>query len=226
MEAMLAPRCAERGLTRAGRVALVDPWPAALQPPGWSPAADRFPIRPTAYAGTAPPAPIPASAGPRVLVTLGTVLQDGAMLDALVDAVAALEGVEVLATIPPGVEHPVGETRPGVRFVGFVPMARLLAADVAVVVAAGGAGTVLAAMGHGIPMVLWPKGAEKPLNADRVAAAGAGLVIDAPARAAGAVHEVLTDPSYATAAGRVATQIREAPDAAQVWSRLRRKLAG
>jgi UDP:flavonoid glycosyltransferase YjiC (YdhE family) len=226
MEALLAARCAERGLTRADRVALVDPWPAALQTPGWSPAADRLPIRPTAYAGTSPPAPIPAPVSPRVLVTLGTVLRDGAMLDALVDAVAAQEGVEVLATVPPGVDHPLGETRPGVRFVGFVPMARLLATGVAAVVAAGGAGTVLAAMAHGLPMVLWPKGAEKPMNADRVAAAGAGRVIADPAQAGAAVHAVLADPSYAAAAERVAAQIRAAPAAAQVWSALRRRLLG
>ena len=225
MQALLAPRYAERGLTRVERVALVDPWPTALQEPRWSPPADRLPIRSRAYAGSAP-ADLPPHAGPlpRVLITLGTVLLDGGMLDALVDAVAAIGDVDVLAAVAPGVPRPLADSRANVRFVGFVPMAHLLATGVSVVVAAGGAGTVLAAMGHGIPMVLWPKGAEKPMNAERVAAAGAGIVVDDPARSAGAVRRVLADPSYRAGAGRIAAQINDMPEPHRVWSALREKL--
>ncbi|GGM40569.1 glycosyltransferase [Dactylosporangium sucinum] len=220
MAALLAPRYAERGLAPVDRVALVDPWPPALHSPGWSPPADRLPIRPRTYAGPVP-VRLPPPRGPRVLVTLGTVLLDGALLDALVDAVAALGDVDVLAAVPPGVERTLADSRPNVHFVGFVPMAGLLAAGISVVVAAGGAGTVLAAMSEGIPMVLWPKGAEKPMNAERVASAGAGVVVDDPARSAGAVRHVLDDPSYRAAAARVAEQIRAAPDASEVWATLR-----
>lgn len=224
MEALLTPRYAERGLARAGRRALVDPWPAALQGPQWSPPADRLPIRTPAYAGTAAADLPPPGPGARVLVTLGTVLRDTAMLNALVDPVAALPDADVLAAVPPGLELPPADRRANVRFVGFVPMAQLLATGIAVVVAAGGAGTVLAAMSHGIPMVVWPKGAEKPMNAERVAAAGAGLVIDRPEQAADAVREVLADPAYRAAAGRIAGQIRATPDAGRVWAALRDRL--
>jgi UDP:flavonoid glycosyltransferase YjiC (YdhE family) len=227
MDALLTPRYAQRGLARAGRVALVDPWPPALQSPRWSPSADRLPIRPQAYAGTAltdsPPLP-PAGPRPRVLVTLGTVLLDAGMLDALVDAVAGLDDVDVLAAVPPGVSHPLADTRANVRFVGFTPMAHLLATGVSVVVAAGGAGTVLAALSHGIPMVIWPKGAEKPMNAERVAAAGAGIVVGEPAQSADAVRKVLDDPSYRAGAERIAGQIRRNPAAGRVWSTLRARL--
>ncbi|MFG2044655.1 glycosyltransferase [Dactylosporangium sp. NPDC048998] len=227
MQTLLAPRYAQRGLDRAGRLALVDPWPPALHGPHWSPPGDRLPIRTRAYAGSTP-ADLPPLAGPgprrRVLVTLGTVLLDTGMLDALVDAVAAVDDVDVLAAVAPGAARPLADTRVNVRFVGFVPMAQLLATGVSGVVAAGGAGTVLAAMSHGIPMVLWPKGAEKPMNAERVAAAGAGIAIDEPARSAGAVHKILNDTSYRTAAERIAEQIRRTPDAGQAWSALRDRL--
>jgi UDP:flavonoid glycosyltransferase YjiC (YdhE family) len=226
MEHLLAPRYARRGLARVDRLALVDPWPTVLQGRHWSPPLDRLPIRPRAYAGSAPAdvPPRPAPGRTRVLVTLGTVLLDAVMLDALVDAVAALPDVDVLAAVPPGVAHPLADSRGNVHFVGFVPMAQLLAAGVSVVVAAGGAGTVLAALSHGIPMVLLPKGAEKPMNAERVAAAGAGIVVDEPAQAAEAVRKVLDDTSYRAGAQRVAEQIRHAPDATRVWSALRDRL--
>ncbi|WP_238006780.1 glycosyltransferase [Dactylosporangium sp. AC04546] len=223
MEALLAPRYTRRGLQPVDRVALVDPWPPALQEPGWKPAPDRLPIRPRTYAGSVP-ADLPPARGPRVLVTLGTVLLDGDLLDALVDSVASLGGVDVLAAVPPGVDRTLADSRPNVHFVGFVPMAQLLATGVAVVVAAGGAGTVLAALGEGIPMVLWPKGAEKPMNAERVAAAGAGVVVDDPAGTADAVRTVLGDPRYRAGAARIAAEIGGAPEASEVWADLRDRL--
>ncbi|GAA2581000.1 DUF1205 domain-containing protein [Dactylosporangium fulvum] len=227
MEALLAPRYAQRGLARPSRVALVDPWPPALHSPGWSPPADRLPIRARPYAGPTPGQPPdlpPSTPGrPQVLVTLGTVLLDLGMLDTLVDAVATLGDVDVLALVPPGCTRPQTGARGNVRFVGFTPMAQLLATGVTAVVAAGGAGTVLAAMSHGIPMVLCPKGAEKPINAQRVAAA-AGIVVDDPARAGAAVRTVLTDVSYRAGAQRVGEQIRHTPDAGRVWSALRDRL--
>jgi UDP:flavonoid glycosyltransferase YjiC (YdhE family) len=157
-------------------------------------------------------------------VTLGTVLLDGGLLAALVAAVAAADDVDVIALIPPGVTHPPADPRTNVQFLGFTPMAQLLAAGVSVVVAAGGAGTVLAAMSHSIPMVLLPKGAEKPQNAERVAAAGAGITITDPTQAGAAVRTVLADPSYRTSAAQIAHQINQAPDANQVWAAVRKRL--
>jgi UDP:flavonoid glycosyltransferase YjiC (YdhE family) len=226
MEALLVPRYVRHRLVRAARVALVDPWPEALQEPHRPRTLDRLAIRAQPYAGPSPAglSPLPApTARPRVLVTLGTVLLDGGLLDALVDAVAALDGVEVLALVPPGVTHPLADPRTNVQFLGFTPMAHLLT-GISVVVAAGGAGTVLAAMSHGIPMVLLPKGAEKPQNAQRVSAAGAGITITDPAHAGIAVHTLLTDPSYQAGAEQIAEQISRAPDADRVWTALRERL--
>jgi UDP:flavonoid glycosyltransferase YjiC (YdhE family) len=225
MQALLVPRYARYGLAKAARVALLDPWPEALREPHWSPPIDRLAIRPQPYPGTGPSGPpaLPASrVRPRVLVTLGTVLLDGELLDALVDAAADCD-VEVLALVPPGVTHPLADPRPNVRFLGFTPMADLLAVGISVVVAAGGAGTVLAALSHGIPMVLLPIGAEKPQNAARVSAAGAGRTIADPTQAGNAVRILLTDTSYRAAAGRIAEQISCLPDASGAWMAIRER---
>jgi hypothetical protein len=124
----------------------VDPWPPALHGSQWSPPGDRLPVRTQPYAGSGP-ADLPPLAGPglrpRGARQLGTVLLDAGMLDALVDAVAALD-VDVLAVVASNMPHPLADTRANVRFTGFAPMAHLLAAGVSVVVAADGAGTVLA----------------------------------------------------------------------------------
>ena len=189
-----------------------------------------MPLRARPWSGAAPAGPLSVFDGrpdrSRVLIALGTTLLDREPFDTLVDVVSPLDGVDVLAAVTPGVDHPMTDRRENVHVVGFVPMASLLTVGLSVVVAAGGAGTVLAALSQGIPMVIWPEGAEKPLNAERVAAAGAGVVIEAPAQAAGAVHRVLDDPSYRAGAARVAAEIAQAPAAAEVWQTLRSKITG
>lgn len=223
MYARLISRYTQLHLGQVGRLALVDPWPPALQQPQWTPSPDRLPIRLPAYATAATSrARIPAAGRPRVLITLGTVILDRDLLDALVDAVAGLE-VEVLALVPPGVTHPLTDARAHVRFLPFTPIGDLLH-DVAAVVATGGAGTVLAALSQAIPMVMFPRGAEKPMNAERIAAAGAGITISTPTAAGDAVAAVLADPSYRAAAHRVADQINSAPAPGQVWQALRNRL--
>jgi UDP:flavonoid glycosyltransferase YjiC (YdhE family) len=76
------------------------------------------------------------------------------------------------------------------------------------VVTTAGAGTVLAALEAGIPMVLIPTEWDKPEVARRVAEAGAGLLLKLercrPERLRGAVERVLTDPAYRQNARRLA----------------------
>ena len=48
----------------------------------------------------------------------------------------------------------------------------------AAMVAHGGAGTTLAALAAGVPLVLLPLSADQPINARRVAELGAGLALD------------------------------------------------
>ena len=93
-----------------------------------------------------------------------------------------------------------------------------------VVVCHGGSGTTLGALAAGVPLVVTPLFADQPDNGRRVAAIGAGLVVDPrdPGAHRGAVHPgdlrdaiaaVLGDDAYARAAARVASEIRALPPA-------------
>ncbi|GGX97297.1 glycosyl transferase [Streptomyces minutiscleroticus] len=222
-------RAAARDIVLTRPFMSIDPWPACLQRDDWEPSADRVTIRPEAHGSeahgseAAPEWRQPSFPGrehlPRVLVTLGTLVDDS---DALVNIAASLAGqdVNVVVALPPSAE---GKTLPvegdGVHVTGFVPMGLLLQ-GVDVVVSSGGAGTVLSVLGAGLPMVIWPMGLDKPLNAERTAALGAAEVIGAADEAGAAVARVLEQPSYRTAAQVAAGHIAAMNPAEDVLSLL------
>lgn len=78
-----------------------------------------------------------------------------------------------------------------------------------VVVTTGGAGTVLAALHAGVPMVIVPTEWDKPEIAQRVVEAGAGIRLSparcTPKRLRAAVERVLEEPSFKQNAQRLAT---------------------
>ena len=84
----------------------------------------------------------------------------------------------------------------------------------AVVVTTGGAGTVLAALAVGVPLVIVPTEWDKPENARRVVEAGAGLCIApsrcTPRRLRAAVERVLSEPSFRRSARGLAERFAEA----------------
>jgi UDP:flavonoid glycosyltransferase YjiC (YdhE family) len=80
----------------------------------------------------------------------------------------------------------------------------------AAVVAHGGSGTTLGALAAGLPLVLVPQFADQHVNAERVAAGGAGTVAE-PGALRGAVEAVLADPSFTRAARRLAGELHAAP---------------
>ena len=84
----------------------------------------------------------------------------------------------------------------------------------------GGLGTTLRALAHGVPLVLVPLGRDQPVNAARVAEAGAGIALEPDATAAdvrAAIETVLADRDYATAAAAISRRIAaEDPDARAV----------
>ncbi len=91
----------------------------------------------------------------------------------------------------------------------------LLLPRCAAAVTTGGAGSVMAAMRAGVPLVIVPTTWDKPDNARRVAEAGAGVILRprrcTPEGLRAAVQRVLGDPRYALGARRAAQRLAAAP---------------
>jgi UDP:flavonoid glycosyltransferase YjiC (YdhE family) len=82
----------------------------------------------------------------------------------------------------------------------------------AAVVTHAGHSTVLAALAHGVPLVCMPMGRDQDTNAERVRTLGAGITLPpsaAPAEISAAIKNVLANPSYRDAAGRLAARVKE-----------------
>jgi UDP:flavonoid glycosyltransferase YjiC (YdhE family) len=76
----------------------------------------------------------------------------------------------------------------------------------------GGFGTTFGALSHGLPVVCAPLGADQTLNADAVAAAGAGVDlggsgVPSVADVTAAVRAVVEEPSYRARAADLAAEI-------------------
>ncbi|MFF5772171.1 glycosyltransferase [Streptomyces californicus] len=220
MKAAAAVRMRERGLTPTDPMASVDPWPACLQRDGWVAAADRIALRSEANESEAETGSWsrPEFPGrdhlPRILVTLGTIVDEPDTLAAIVDSLGAQDVNTIVAVNPAADTGSLHVDTSRVHLVGFVPMSRLLD-GVDVVVSSGGAGTVLAALGSGIPMVVFPMGLDKPLNAERAAHTGAAETVSEPQAVGEAVGRVLGDSSYfeaATTASKLIAGMRTAED--------------
>ena len=83
------------------------------------------------------------------------------------------------------------------------------------VVSHAGSGTVLSTLTLGLPQCCLPQGADQFLNADAVAAAGAGVSLMPseadPDAIRDAVAQLLGDASFRDAAGRVGASIASMP---------------
>ena len=214
MAELVLPRYAERGVVPTPPIALLDPTPVSLQAPGWTQPPVTIPFRSEPHSRpdtTAEPlAPVPVRGGrPRVLVTLGTVFGDAALLTAILDGFQPDEA-DLVATV--GVIGERLDDSEHVRFVPFRPMRELLE-GVDLVVAAAGAGTVLAAASVGVPMVLLPQGADQFINAARAAEAGVAVVVDEPSAVGPAVHRMLAERSHFAAARRLGDETAQRPSA-------------
>ncbi len=150
---------------------------------------------------------------PLVYVTFGSVAASFPFFAALVDGVlAALAELPVRALVTLGERADPAALRelpPNVRVERWVPQAEVLR-HAAAMVCHGGFGTVLGGLYAGVPMVLIPMFSDQPRNATRVAAIGAGVVLDGGprgiSRLGDAVREVLDDARFTAAAGRVAAE--------------------
>jgi UDP:flavonoid glycosyltransferase YjiC (YdhE family) len=194
----------------------VDTCPPSL---AWEePCGEAVLLGPGSTPAASPPPWLEELARPLVYVTLGTVFNDPAVLERLLAGLDEVPGA--LVTTGRDVDpSALGSVPPHVRVERFVPQDDVLSACAAAVVH-GGSGSTLAALSHGLPLVLVPQGADQFENAARVEAAGAGVVVQ-PEELSGetvraALRRVLGEPSYAEAARRVAAEIAAMPGAAEV----------
>jgi UDP:flavonoid glycosyltransferase YjiC (YdhE family) len=170
-------------------------------------------------------------ARPRVLVTVGTLSGDfasdfhGRMLSALRPLAGRLQAIVVAPGGPGGPGESVAEH---VLVVPRVPILDLLP-HLSAVVCHGGMNTVSETLAHGVPLVIAPMKSDQPINATRVAAAGAGIRVNffraRPEALRAAVCAVLDDPAYRAAAGRIRDSFAAAGGAAAAAGHLER-LAG
>jgi UDP:flavonoid glycosyltransferase YjiC (YdhE family) len=221
MAALAARRHAERGLTApagapSGRW-LLDTCPPSLQFDGVRQPGERIALRPEPHRGAgheAVPSGAVGAAGavsrPRVLVTFGTFFGNPAVVGPLLKALSELN-VDLTATLGldgKAEDYDVDPRR--VELVPFLPMEHLLD-SVSAVVTHGGAGTTLGALARGVPMLVIPQGADQFIQADRVAAAGAGLALTpdrySPTTAAEALERLLAEPGFAATARRIGAEI-------------------
>jgi len=176
--------------------------PIAVEPPSTERAPewlDRLPERPTVY------------------VTLGTVFNDLSVFRVLLDALADVD-CNVIATVGPRSDPaelaPLPANAHAERYISqslVLPLS-------SVAVAHGGSGSTLAALAHGLPMLVLPQGADQFENAQQCVAIGAGKLLlphELTAQAARqAAVSLLEDEAHRERARGVAHEISAMPDPA------------
>lgn len=119
---------------------------------------------------------------PLVYATLGTVFNDPADGPPFFPSVQAglLDApVDLLMTVGPNVDPAsLGDQRPGVRVLAYVPQ-RAVLDHCAVVICHGGYGTLLDAVDAAVPLVVVPFGADQHDNAAALERLGIGIVVRA-----------------------------------------------
>jgi UDP:flavonoid glycosyltransferase YjiC (YdhE family) len=201
----------------------LDITPASLRNPR-GPALDWRPVRPSGTGAGAGPAPEwlrALEARPIVHVTLGTSVTN-ADQGLLATAVAGLRErpLSLVVTVGPANDPAaLGPQPENVRVERYVAH-DLLLPRCAAVVSHGGAGTMLAALGCGLPVLTIPQGADQYLNAEICAGRGVGRTLlpeRVTAEAVGAeVDLLLGEPRYRAAAAEVAAEIAGMPAPAEV----------
>lgn len=180
-------------------------------------------------AADAPGAPLPdwwaGDGRPLVYVSFGSVTASepaaAPIYRVALEAVAELPARVLLTTGAGGDGLGLEASGAHVHITRWVPQADVLA-HARAVVCHGGSGTTLGALAAGVPLVVTPLFADQPLNARRVAAVAAGLVVEPhdrgpirsavdPAELRDAIATVLADGAFTDAAGRIATEMRALP---------------
>jgi len=154
--------------------------------------------------------PFPAGdTRPLVLVGFSTTFQDHAgVLQAVIDALSSLP-VRALVTLGPSIEPGELNAADNVQVVSSAPHNQIMP-EASLVITHGGYGTLTRALSHKLPILAMPQGRDQYGNAERLVAHGAGLALPPGADAAtiaGAVEQLLGDPSYAAAADKLGAAV-------------------
>jgi UDP:flavonoid glycosyltransferase YjiC (YdhE family) len=167
---------------------------------------------------------------PLVYATFGSVAAElgpfARVYPELVDAFAG-QPVRVLLTTGSGLDPgTLGPIPDNVHVERWWPQDEVMP-HCAAMVGHGGFGTTMTALAAGVPQVVTPLFAyDQRLNADHVAAVGAGLRVDGGAEAMAevpeAVERVMRDPAYQEAARSVAAQMSSLPPLADAVTLLER----
>lgn len=220
MTAVAAPRYAARGLVPGSPSWYLDTCPPSMQQAGWQRPDGRLPLRPEAFRAPGQPGAVTGkSTRPKVLVSFGTVFADPAVVGPILRELSTMD-VDIVATATEPARFGVDGDR--VAFVGFTPMSELLD-GVDLVITHGGAGTTFGTLSRGIPLVVVPQGADNFIQAERLAASGAGIALppDATPRAvAEAAGTVLGDIRIHEAAAAVGKEIDSMPSPGEVAATL------
>jgi MGT family glycosyltransferase len=156
---------------------------------------------------------------PLVLVSFSTTHQaQEAALGRVLDAARGLD-LRFLVTLGPALDAKGFAAPDNVKLIASAPH-RIAMRDAAVVVCHGGHGTVSRALSCARPQLVMPMGRDQNDNAARVAARGAGLVLD-PAQAksdeiAAALTRLVNEPAFAAAAQRLGKAVDAEAQASRV----------
>jgi len=205
--------------------AYLDICPPSLQSADLAAAgANVIPLRPVPFDAVAGE-DLPESVGDleddtTIYVTLGTLDNDApGILEA---AVAGLreEPYNVIVTVGPNRDPAEFGPQPdNVCIERYLPQSLVLPVCHAVV-AHGGSGTMLAALSHGLPLLLLPQGANQFENAERCATAGAAIRLlpgeVSPLAVRVAVRALLEEPGFRQRAGEIAAEIAARPRPAAI----------
>ncbi len=218
----------ERGLQpdhHAGifRHLYLDICPPRLQSPDIVDVTVARPMRPVIFDGSRPMGLEPWLAAlpeaPTIYVSMGTVFNATPGLFETVLGALADEVLNVIATV--GLDRDPAELGPqpaNVHVMRYLPQSIVLP-RCAAVICHGGSGTTLAALAHGLPLLILPQGANQAWNGRCCAAAGVGAVLEreemSQAAVRGKVREMLDLACYREGARGVQREIAQMPSPAE-----------
>lgn len=215
---VVAPLAEKSGAGRFDALgsATIDPCPPSLRMPGGH---NTLPVRyvPSNGPGGLQRPPLGEPSRPRICVTWGhTMARLGDSYFLAPSVVRALAGLdaEVVAVVSERQHRLLGDVPEGVKVLVDVPLHQVVP-GCSLVVAHGGAGTMLTALSAGVPLLLVPQLPDHAGHASRLSEAGAGRALsrnDATAdRLRKEAAELLADCPERAAAGRLAREMSELP---------------